>query len=479
VNSTINSHSTTAAAAKDESSSPARLGRGSITRSQVVFILSMLVASYFYSFFFRISASVVLPRLGTEWGLSSTIIGFISALFFYAYAVMQPLSGALNDRFGPVRIVAFGMLLTVISALLMGFANSALVFGIGRLLSGFALAPMLSGALVFQAAAFDSSQYTRLSSITYVVGNLGAVISVAPLELAIKTWGRQDVFVCLAAISLLIAMGLLSQRNRDPIRNRGGIFASQNTASQASQASQSKTSESLGMRLKQAFRTLRCSAQLKALLVVWAISTAALMVFQGLWAVSWYSSAYSLDSSAASGWATLIGVGVMLGNFIAGQVGNGAVQRRRAIRVFCTACALCWIALWLAISIRLPIYITGLIGLLLGASAGASHVQCTCAVNDIAPQGKSGALFGMMNLFNFITVIIFQSGTGFLLDRFSAQVAGTYTAQGFLIVMGIVGALVIFSLASLLILRPFSPDVLKEGGEIGTQLKATTKHRKH
>ena len=76
-------------------------------------------------------------------------------------------------------------------------------------------------------------------------------------------------------------------------------------------------------------------------------------------------------------------------------------------------------------------------------------------------------------------IISIQSGTGFLLDRFSAQVAGTYTAQGFLIVMGIVGALVIFSLASLLILRPFSPDVLKEGGEIGTQLKATTKHRKH
>ncbi|MBZ4037861.1 MFS transporter, partial [Flavobacterium sp. 17A] len=96
------------------------------------------------------------------------------------------ISGALNDRFGPVRIVASGMLLTVISALLMGFANSALLFGIGRFLSGLALAPMLSGALVFQAAAFKNSQYTRLSSITYVVGNLGAVISVAPLELAIK-----------------------------------------------------------------------------------------------------------------------------------------------------------------------------------------------------------------------------------------------------------------------------------------------------
>ncbi len=469
MNSSINRHATMTTTAEIESDSPAQEGRGSVTRSQAVFILSMLVASYFYSFFFRISASVVLPRIGAEWGLSATIIGFISALFFYAYACMQPISGALNDRFGPVRIVASGMLLTVISALLMGFANSALLFGIGRFLSGLALAPMLSGALVFQAAAFNNSQYTRLSSITYVVGNLGAVISVAPLELAIKAWGRQDVFIVLAVISLLIAIGLLTQKGRDPIRRRS------NPGNQHKPPLSAK-SESLRLRLRQAFLTLRRSVQLKALLVVWAVSTAALMVLQGLWAVSWYRSAYNLDLSAASGWATLIGVGVMIGNFVGGHFGNGPHQRRRAIRIFCTAYALCWLTLWLAVSVHMPIYITGLIGLLLGAAAGASHVQCTCAVNDIAPQGKGGALFGMMNLFNFITVIIFQSGTGYLLHWFPAQISGTYTAIGFLVVLGIVAGAVILSLAALFVLQPFSPEIMKEGGGIVTQCKAT-RHR--
>ncbi|HCM16719.1 MAG TPA: hypothetical protein DHW84_00565, partial [Firmicutes bacterium] len=87
-----------------------------------------------------------------------------------------------------------------------------------------------------------------------------------------------------------------------------------------------------------------------------------------------------------------------------------------------------------------------------------------------------GALFGMMNLFNFITVIIFQSGTGYLLHWFPAQISGTYTAIGFLVVLGIVAGAVILSLAALFVLQPFSPEIMKEGGGIVTQCKAT-RHR--
>lgn len=439
-----------------ETDSPARIGRGSISRSQALSIFGMLVASYFCSFFFRISASVVLPRVGVEWGMSATAIGLISALYFYAYAGMQPISGALNDRFGPVRIVACGMILTAISALFMGFADSAWQFGIGRLLSGLGLAPMLSGALVFQAAAFDAAQYTRLSSITYTIGNLGAVVSVAPLELALKTWGRRSVFAWLAVGSLIVVIGLLTQRKRDLVRTNHS----------------SAQVEPTWRRLREAFSILRHSTQLKAMLIVWAVSTAALMVLQGLWAVSWFRSAYEVDLSTASGWATLIGVGVMIGNFVGGHFGNGPYQRRKAIRVACTLYGLCWVLLWCAVTIRLPIYIAGLIGLALGAAAGASYVQCTCGVNDIALQGKGGALFGVLNLFNFVTVILYQSGTGFLLHWFPAAVPGTYTATGYLVVLGSAAGTVILSLVALLFLRPFSAEALKEGAHNGAGSKA-------
>lgn len=427
---------------KSEADFPACLGRESISHFQAFLIFGLLVVSYFCTSFFRISASVIMPRLGIEWSMSATLIGFISALYYYAYALMQPISGALNDRFGPVRIVAGGMFLTFIGTLLMGFASSPWQFGVGRFLTGLGLAPMLSGTLVFQAAAFDNALYTRLSSITYTIGNLGAVISVAPLELAIKTWGKQSVFAGLSVISLLIVMGLLIQKKKDPVL----IKVAQTQA------------EPLWQRLGEAFSLLCHSIQLQAALIIWAVATAAHMAFQGLWAVSWYRTAYNVDLSKASGWATLIGVGLMLGNFIGGNFGNGPYQRRRVIRISYTAYGISWILLWVSIAVRLPIYITGLIGFANGLLAGFSFVQSTCGVNDMAPEGKGGALFGVMNLFNFLVVIIFQSGTGYLLNWFPAGVPGTYTAKGYLIVLGSVTVTLLLSLTSLFFLRPFSQE---------------------
>ena len=72
-------------------------------------IYSMLVSAYFFSYFFRVSSSVSLPIIAGEWGMSASLVGLISSLYFYAYAFMQPVSGALNDRFGPMKVVSLGM----------------------------------------------------------------------------------------------------------------------------------------------------------------------------------------------------------------------------------------------------------------------------------------------------------------------------------------------------------------------------------
>ena len=75
----------------------------------------LLVGAIFLTVFFRISASVVLPLEGVRLGMSASLIGFISSVHFYAYAFLQPVSGVLHDRYGPVRVVIFGLLLTAAS----------------------------------------------------------------------------------------------------------------------------------------------------------------------------------------------------------------------------------------------------------------------------------------------------------------------------------------------------------------------------
>lgn len=141
----------------------------------------LLVGAFFLTVFFRISASVVLPLEGVRLGMSASLIGFISSVHFYAYAFLQPVSGVLHDRYGPVRVVIFGLLLTAASCLLLTLVRTPFTLGAWRLLSGFGVAPMYSAVLVFQAFAFPPERYCFYAAINMGLSSLGAIVSVAPL----------------------------------------------------------------------------------------------------------------------------------------------------------------------------------------------------------------------------------------------------------------------------------------------------------
>gem|GEM_PF-5266816 len=46
------------------------------------FLFGLLVMAYFFSFFFRVSAAVVLPRLASEMGMTAAMTGFVSSLYY-------------------------------------------------------------------------------------------------------------------------------------------------------------------------------------------------------------------------------------------------------------------------------------------------------------------------------------------------------------------------------------------------------------
>ncbi|NLI95812.1 MAG: MFS transporter, partial [Synergistaceae bacterium] len=84
-------------------------------------LFGFLVMAYLLSFFFRVSAAVVLPRLASEIGMTAAMTGFISSLYYYAYAFVQPLCGSLNDRWGPLRVVGTGLSVTAAGAAIFMF----------------------------------------------------------------------------------------------------------------------------------------------------------------------------------------------------------------------------------------------------------------------------------------------------------------------------------------------------------------------
>lgn len=402
-------------------------------------IYSMLVSAYFFSYFFRVSSSVSLPIIAGEWGMSASLVGLISSLYFYAYAFMQPVSGALNDRFGPMKVVSLGMATSGVGALVFAFAPTPFVLGIGRLLTGLGLAPMLSGVLVFQSHSFPVDRYSFYSGITYTVGNLGAVVSVAPLAFALDEFGRKNVFVLLSLMNFLLAVMLISKRREDPVANMDTMG----------------NRSSFVENLKSSFRKIGHSTQLKLMLVLWGVSFGALMSLQGLWAVSWYQVSYGISHGSASAWSTLISVGVMLGNFAGAYIARPSRYRRIAIVSSCLSYGLAWCIFWISMRSRLPIALPGVMGFILGVSAGISYDHLTAGVNDLSAREYGGSLFGGMNLFTFISVIAFQWGTGAFLQFFSTGSVGIYDPGAYSKTFGIVTFMVIMSLLALPFLKSF------------------------
>ncbi len=155
---------------------------------------------------------------GVRLGMSASLIGFISSVHFYAYAFLQPVSGVLHDRYGPVRVVIFGLLLTAASCLLLTLVRTPFTLGAWRLLSGFGVAPMYSAVLVFQAFAFPPERYCFYAAINLGLSSLGAIVSVAPLGFAVDVFGMTETFALLVAPPLIMALLLVKKASKDPIR---------------------------------------------------------------------------------------------------------------------------------------------------------------------------------------------------------------------------------------------------------------------
>lgn len=388
-------------------------------------VFACLVLAYFITFFFRVSASVVLPALSAEWGMDAALAGFISSLYFYSYGLMQPVSGALSDRFGPAVVVAAGLALGSLGSVAFGLASGPFALALGRLVIGLGLSPMLTGVLVFQGAHFDRSKYALYSGIAFFVGNLGAVVAVTPLGMALDRWGRGASFIAMAAVASALALVLVALRRHDRPSSPG--------------AGKGTAKVMLSRKMAGALRAIRGSRQLSAACIMWGTIIGPLLALQGLWAVSWCDAVYPGDLSAARLWATMIGIGVMAGNTLAALFRPLGAGRRRTVSYGVASYAAVWVALCVLMYVKAPYALTITLAFAVGMTAGISHTLLSAVLDELSPQGEGGSVFGLVNMTGFALIILCQSLTGFVIKAMSGDTSSS--PQAFAAAFGIIAVI--------------------------------------
>jgi MFS family permease len=77
--------------------------------------------------------------------LTAENLGFLSSVFFYAFALIQIPMGAAMDIFGAKRLIFFLSSVGIVGAIIFALANSFPVALIGRALMGVGMACALMG----------------------------------------------------------------------------------------------------------------------------------------------------------------------------------------------------------------------------------------------------------------------------------------------------------------------------------------------
>ena len=75
------------------------------------FIWSLAAMSFGYAFFHRVTPSVMVSDLMTEFAIGGAMLGTLSALYFYPYVLLQVPLGAMLETFGTRLLLSVALFL--------------------------------------------------------------------------------------------------------------------------------------------------------------------------------------------------------------------------------------------------------------------------------------------------------------------------------------------------------------------------------
>src|SRR5579859_3275852 len=87
-------------------------------------VLALMVVSVALNYVDRGNLSTAAPLLASEMAISPKQLGWLLSAFFWTYALLQPVSGWLADRYDVKWVMAIGFLVWSVSTAAAGFAGS-------------------------------------------------------------------------------------------------------------------------------------------------------------------------------------------------------------------------------------------------------------------------------------------------------------------------------------------------------------------
>lgn len=360
-------------------------------RAWTIWLLSAVFM--FYKYAIEVSPSVMTGTLMRTFDIGGAELGNLTACYFYAYLLLQIPAGLLLDRFGPRKTTTLAIALCALGMLVFSQTDSLFVAGVGRFLSGVGGAFAAVNCLKLIGNWFPSRQFALMAGLMMTVAMLGAVGGQAPLAsfIEMRDWRSAMEIIGFAGLALA-ALFFLIVRDRAP----GRIVAKENSAS-------------LMVAVKEIFK----NTQSWWLSIYSGLAFAPVMVFGGLWGVSFIQEALKIDQTESAKVLSLIFIGFAVGAPFFGWLSDRLGQRRVVMQ---------WGTVLSLVALTAAIYTPGIsieaLSLLLfifGFSI-ASFLLCFTMIQEIHLPIVAATAIGFMNMFDALLGAVSDPFTGMCLD---------------------------------------------------------------
>ena len=350
---------------------------------------------FFFAWVLRVSPSVMIEPLMANFQVGGALLGTLSGLYFYTYAILQAPAGLAMDRWGPRRILALTAFVTAAGCALFAAAPSIEVAYLGRLLIGGGVAFAFLGSLVLASAWFPPRRFAMFSGLGMSIGMLGGIAGQAPLAVAVEAAGWRETMWVLAAaaLGLAAAMWLVVRDAPTPRAPRAARSGGESV-------------------LRGLWNVVRHSQTL-FIACFSGLMSSTMLAFGALWGVPYTMQAYGLSKVEASAAMAPILFGFTAGAPAWGWLSD-RIGRRKVPMLAGAATGVASTAAALYVP-GLPLSIYSVLLFFVGFGGGAMSVSYAAAREHTA-GGGTGAALGFVNMVSVLGGAVFQPLIGWLLD---------------------------------------------------------------
>jgi predicted MFS family arabinose efflux permease len=399
-------------------------------------IVAALVGIYVLSQFFRNALAVIGPDISREFDLDAAKLGFLSSIFFLAFALAQIPLGIAIDRWGPRPAMLATAALMIGSTLLFALAADYRQLTAARLLMGFGCCSFFMAPLALYSELFRPEKFSTVTGIHVGGGSFGMLASTAPLAWFAGQWGWRNAFLTAAAVAILMAIVMTLF-----VHERAEVVAQRRARNES---------------LRETLAGVAAATRIEGFWPVFFLQGANYSAFAavaGLWIGPWLAQSYGLALDQRGAMTLILAVCQIVGLFFWGASDHWFGSYRRPVLLGATfsVIALAVAALTPLPAVALPFFV-GALGFCLGNSS-----VLTAHGKSLFPRNLMGRGLTLLNTGTMGGAFFQQTLTGLAIEAFGFQVvdgARLYPPEAFRLVFGLVA--IQLALAAVFYLR--APD---------------------